>query len=98
MKQSELDARLHVYRCFSYITFLAHPAINISIFVSLHCAVYSNSRGSVFTLYYVLFYLVETSEFSQSKAEGLHQEGQKSAQTGPDQQLQANDFAPVSKC
>lgn len=39
---------------------------------------------------------VESSEFSQSKVEGFHQEGQKSAQTGPDQQLPTNDFAPVS--
>lgn len=52
----------------------------------------------LFTYYYYVFSRVETSEFSESEAEGLHQEGQKSTQTGPDQQLQTNDFAPVSKC
>lgn len=36
------------------------------------------------------------SEFPQSEIEGLHQEGEKSAQAGPDQQLQTNDSAPVS--
>lgn len=43
-----------------------------------------------------LVLLDESSEFSQSEVEGLHQEGEKSTQTGPDKQLQTNDFAPVS--
>lgn len=45
---------------------------------------------------FLFFSLDEPSEFSQSEAEGLYQEGQKSTQTGPDKQLQTNDFAPVS--
>lgn len=45
---------------------------------------------------FFLFSHFESSEFSQPKVEGFHQEGQKSAQTGPDQQLQTNDFASVS--
>lgn len=39
---------------------------------------------------------LQTAEFPQSEVEGLHQEGEKSAQAGPDQQLQTNDSTPVS--
>lgn len=54
-------------------------------------------------LWTVLFFLSSfsldgPSELSQSEAEGFHQEGEKSTQTRPDEQLPTNDFAPVSKC
>lgn len=42
------------------------------------------------------FILLSFSELSQQKVEGFYQKGQKSAQTGPDQQFQTNDSAPIS--
>lgn len=41
-------------------------------------------------------FLGDSVEFPKSEAEGLHQEGQKSTQTGPHEQLQTDDSAPVS--
>ncbi len=71
--------------------------------MDIFIALYSNCCGKYFYSALMngiifLFSLVECSELSQSKAEGFHQKGQKSTQTGPDQQFQTNDFAPVSKC
>lgn len=42
------------------------------------------------------FCRVHSLEFSQSKAEGFHQEGKKSAKIGPNQQLQTDDSATIS--
>lgn len=92
IRECDTWGRIHTYiDTFSYIKFPTEPANKWWILLCCYCALMNC------IVFLSSFCLDGPSEFSQSEAEGLHQEGQKSTQTRPNEQFPTN-FAPVSKC